>query len=120
MHFWIPLQEANLENGCMQFIPGSHREGLVPHAQKGPKAHMLTIKEPYPAPPTVCPAQAGGCTVRLPTTLHYTGPNETAKVRRACIPHLSDSGRSGRRRPEYVLASLRSLFRRLDITSRIS
>ena len=23
--FWMPLQEATVENGCMQYIPGSHR-----------------------------------------------------------------------------------------------
>lgn len=26
--FWIPLQDATIENGCLWFIKGSHKEGL--------------------------------------------------------------------------------------------
>src|SRR5438552_2766188 len=28
---WIPLQDATLENGCMQFIPKSHLQEVQPH-----------------------------------------------------------------------------------------
>jgi phytanoyl-CoA hydroxylase len=28
---WIALDEATVENGCMQVIPGSHLDGPVPH-----------------------------------------------------------------------------------------
>ncbi len=27
----VPLQEATLENGCMQFIPGSHKLNILNH-----------------------------------------------------------------------------------------
>jgi hypothetical protein len=29
--FWMPLQEATVENGCMQYIPGSHRGPVLEH-----------------------------------------------------------------------------------------
>ncbi|MDB6042320.1 MAG: Deoxyhypusine synthase [Gammaproteobacteria bacterium] len=32
---WVPLQDATLENGCMMYIPGSHRSGVLPHRSRG-------------------------------------------------------------------------------------
>jgi hypothetical protein len=37
---WASLVPARVENGCMQFIPGSHKLGLVPYTQK---KHYLEI-----------------------------------------------------------------------------
>lgn len=37
---WSALVPARVENGCMQFIPGSHKAGLVPYTQK---THYLEI-----------------------------------------------------------------------------
>jgi len=37
---WASLVPATVENGCMQFIPGSHKLGLVPYTQQ---AHYLEI-----------------------------------------------------------------------------
>jgi len=34
VNVWTPLVPANVENGCMQFIPGTHKLGLVPHVEK--------------------------------------------------------------------------------------
>ena len=31
---WTPLVEAHVENGCMQFIAGTHKLGLLPHVQR--------------------------------------------------------------------------------------
>jgi phytanoyl-CoA hydroxylase len=31
VNLWAPLVPARFENGCMQFIPGSHKMGLVPY-----------------------------------------------------------------------------------------
>ncbi len=30
-NFWMPLEPATRENGCMQFIPGSHKTEIVEH-----------------------------------------------------------------------------------------
>ena len=30
-HFWGPMQDVSVQMGCMQFIPGSHRERIWPH-----------------------------------------------------------------------------------------
>ena len=34
MNVWTPLVPARVENGCMQFVPGSHRQGVVAHEQE--------------------------------------------------------------------------------------
>ncbi len=31
VNVWLPLVPVNVENGCMEFVPGSHRGGVVPH-----------------------------------------------------------------------------------------
>lgn len=40
VNVWTPLVPARVENGCMQFIPGTHNLGAVPHLQK---QHYLEI-----------------------------------------------------------------------------
>jgi len=42
LNVWTPLVTATAETGCMQFIPGSHLQGLVRHAQG---RHYLEIEE---------------------------------------------------------------------------
>src|SRR5947207_2013920 len=45
LSIWIPLQDATVENGCMQFIPGSHRMEVQTHHSIGndPRVHGLEI-----------------------------------------------------------------------------
>ena len=45
LNVWSPLVPARRENGCMQFVPGSHRMGLVPHVEKN--EYYLEITEEY-------------------------------------------------------------------------
>lgn len=47
VNVWSPLVPARVENGCMQFVPGTHRLGVVPHEQK---EHYLEIADEYLAP----------------------------------------------------------------------
>ena len=83
---WMPLQPATLENGCMQFVPGSHHLGVVPHRLINPDAHGLVVDDLEAVPDSVaCPLPPGGATVHLSRTLHYAGPNQTDEPRRALI-----------------------------------
>jgi phytanoyl-CoA hydroxylase len=34
VNVWSPLVPARVENGCMEFIPGTHKLGVVPHAKR--------------------------------------------------------------------------------------
>jgi hypothetical protein len=87
INFWMPLDEATLESGCMQFIPGSHRLDVLPHRSIGgnPAVHGLELEGPerYAPYAVACPIPAGGCTLHAAYALHYTGPNVSEVSRRA-------------------------------------
>jgi ectoine hydroxylase-related dioxygenase (phytanoyl-CoA dioxygenase family) len=84
--FWMPLQEATLENGCMRFVPGSHALDVVPHRLADPTAHALEVDSPVDDRSAVaCPLPPGGCTIHHCRTLHYAGPNRSGTPRRAYI-----------------------------------
>ena len=40
---WVALSAASEEAGCMRMIPGSYREGLVPHAEKPAANHLIRL-----------------------------------------------------------------------------
>lgn len=86
---WIPLQEATIENGCMWFVPGSHKQDVLPHHSIGhdPRVVGLEVDEPERAMAqgVPCPLPAGGATIHHCRTLHYTGPNLSDGPRRAYI-----------------------------------
>ena len=84
---WMPLQEATPENGCMVFLPGSHKGDVVPHhsINHDPRIHGLEVDEVDPSGGVACPLPAGGATIHHCRTLHYTGPNRSNLSRRAYI-----------------------------------
>lgn len=84
---WIPLQPATLENGCMCFVPGSHRLEVLPHHSIGhdPRIHGLEVDAAETSGAVACPLPAGGATIHHCRTLHYTGPNHSDMPRRAYV-----------------------------------
>lgn len=60
---WIPLVDTYPENGCLQVLPRTHREGVVRHYTGGPGGFLVIEDEDLPdaglAPVTV-PVPAGG------------------------------------------------------------
>ncbi|WP_020576764.1 phytanoyl-CoA dioxygenase family protein [Actinopolymorpha alba] len=89
LSIWIPLQEATLENGCMQFIPGSHRGEVLPHRPIGndPRVHGLEVVPGVVDVSTAvaCPLPPGGATIHDSRTVHYTSANKSDDYRRAYI-----------------------------------
>ncbi len=89
LSIWIPLQEATLENGCMQFEPGSHLLDVVPHHPIGNDPRVVGLEvdnvEAHAAKAVPCPIPAGGATIHHCRTLHYAGPNRSNGPRRAYI-----------------------------------
>lgn len=88
--FWMPLDDATVDSGCMQFVPGSHRTtDVVPHHSIGhdPTVHGLEADDPESLAPyaVACPIPAGGCTMHAAYTFHYAGPNTSERPRRAYI-----------------------------------
>jgi ectoine hydroxylase-related dioxygenase (phytanoyl-CoA dioxygenase family) len=84
---WIPLQDATIENGCMWFVPGSHKMEVLTHhsIDHDPRIHGLEAESVDGSSAVACPIPAGGATFHLSRTLHYTGPNLSDGPRRAYI-----------------------------------
>ena len=82
---WLPMHDVTVEMGAMQFIPGSHKRGLMRHHHaEQPEHNLLEVDEPFDAASAVpCPLKAGGATFHHSETLHYTAPNATAAPRLA-------------------------------------
>jgi ectoine hydroxylase-related dioxygenase (phytanoyl-CoA dioxygenase family) len=88
---WLPLDDVDERNGCMTFLPGSHRGEVRPHRHIGddPTVHGLQAESVDADDPAVraaavaVPLAAGGATFHHPRTLHSTGPNLTDRRRRA-------------------------------------
>jgi len=110
-HVWLALQPATLENGCMQFLPGSHRTP-VPHRPRGgdPAADALEAVDVDDSSAVACPLPAGGITIHHPSVLHHTGPNQTDSERLAWILQFRRDGSFGVR--AIVPPSVRELVRR--------
>ena len=84
---WLPLDPATEESGCMQFIPGSNKQGVRwhRHIDNNPLIHGLMTDDVDPSEAISCPIPAGGATFHSPRTLHYTAPNTTGQSRRAYV-----------------------------------
>jgi ectoine hydroxylase-related dioxygenase (phytanoyl-CoA dioxygenase family) len=82
---WLPMHDVTVEMGAMQFIPGSHKKGLLRHRQEDHPSHnVLIVDEPIDASKAVaCPLKMGGATFHHSETLHYTAPNTTNQPRLA-------------------------------------
>ncbi len=95
IHFWIPLQAATVENGCMQFIPGSHLGPKLPHSVVGKRqvGGTLAAHGVDDSTAVACPLPLGGATIHHPMTLHYTAANQTNEYRRAWILHFGAFGK---------------------------
>jgi ectoine hydroxylase-related dioxygenase (phytanoyl-CoA dioxygenase family) len=86
---WIALQPATVLNGCMHFIPGSHRLEVLEHRPIGndPRVHGLEVVPGIfdLSGAVACELPSGGATFHGGRTLHYTPGNYTEDYRRALI-----------------------------------
>jgi len=122
VNFWIPLQKATVENGCMWYLPGSHLAGELRHHvlfqrpggesdyTRGISMAMDHVEE---SKAVVCPVELGGATCHDPFNAHYAGPNTTDGWRRAWILHFAPYGKMRQRfHPKAVAETLRSIGNR--------
>ena len=90
INFWMPIEDATPENGCMHYVRGSHRSAIVmPHRhliEEDTQTAMVAFGQEYwNANGEAVPCPAGSVTLHHSYTLHYAGPNRTAQPRRAYI-----------------------------------
>ncbi len=84
---WCALDDATLENGCMHYLPGTHRLGIVEHDAVPGTPHLVP-REFDPSRAVAVPIDAGGVIFHHSCTLHFSPPNETPSWRRAFVCHF--------------------------------
>ncbi len=82
---WIALDDATLQNGCLYFIPGSHR--LARFDNVGIGQNLGDLFKVYPefarTQPVAAPMRAGSCSFHNGLCAHGAGANMTPGRRRA-------------------------------------
>jgi len=79
---WVALSDASEAAGCMRMIPGSRTDGLVPHAEKPEKDHLIrlgkAIHDRFGDDDGVAvPLRAGEMSLHHTHTIHSSGANRT-------------------------------------------
>lgn len=91
---WFALQDATLDNGCMQFIPGVHRKPLKRRNYRRQDGKLVTeTLDPTPwSSQRTLPAEAtaGSLVIFDGRTPHLSGANRSARSRHAYTLHVID------------------------------
>jgi len=92
--FWFALEDATLENGCMQFIPGGHKLPLKKRNYRGADGRLVTETlddTPWPEEKKVpCEAKAGTLVIFDGRAPHLSAANRSSKSRHAYTLHVID------------------------------
>lgn len=87
--FWIPLQDVDIFNSCMFYVPGSHLNGLVEHKVIGTNVRTRTGKKGFSLYSDFyrnkdfvsVPLPAGNILVHDKDCMHFSSPNLTDDYR---------------------------------------
>lgn len=92
--FWFALEDATLENGCMQLIPGGHKLPLKKRNYRKPDGKLVTETlddSPWPEDrKVVAEAPAGTLVIFDGRTPHLSAENRSSKSRHAYTLHVID------------------------------
>jgi hypothetical protein len=80
---WLALTDATAGNGCMEFLPGSHLRGQLPHragvvASSVNRAGQAVTVDVDDAPAVHAPLRAGEFSLHHTLCLHRSQPNRSA------------------------------------------
>ncbi|HTO57594.1 MAG TPA: phytanoyl-CoA dioxygenase family protein [Pseudomonadales bacterium] len=93
---WMPFHDVDVANGCMHFIDGGHKLGVLAHRQPDNiQSDLLTCDPPTDADVVPCPIKLGSVTFHHGKTPHMTPANTTAEWRRILTQHLRVVGSKG-------------------------
>jgi ectoine hydroxylase-related dioxygenase (phytanoyl-CoA dioxygenase family) len=94
---WCGLDDSTKENGCLQYIPGSHKWGLLPKPVIAGELHGIKdfLNEDQKKQfdhPQYAEVKAGEAIFHHSLTLHGSGANTSAKPRRAFVVNVFADG----------------------------
>lgn len=94
---WIALDDSDADNGCVHYVPGSHRWDLLPVT--GLAGDMHAIREVLNdqqweqfQKPVAAAVKKGQCTFHHPLTVHGSFENRTDRPRRATVLNVIRDG----------------------------
>jgi hypothetical protein len=94
---WCALDDSTKENGCLQYIAGSHKWGLLPKPViagelHGIKDFLNAAQKKQFDNPQYAEVKAGEAIFHHPLTLHGSGENKSDKPRRAFVINVFADG----------------------------
>jgi len=83
LSMWLTLDDVDENNGCMMFVPGSHRLGKLQGINFTEPQNLFDYVEGQATnQPVKVPMKAGSCTFHHGLTFHYAHANRTDRPRR--------------------------------------
>jgi phytanoyl-CoA hydroxylase len=82
---WVAIDDCDDENGCLCYVRGSHRHGVINHES----SNVLGFSQGLPAGhldrsnAVAMHVAAGDCLVHHCATIHFAGPNRSDRWRRS-------------------------------------
>jgi ectoine hydroxylase-related dioxygenase (phytanoyl-CoA dioxygenase family) len=93
---WCGLDNSTQENGCLQYVPGSQRWGLLDKPELAGNMmgimDYLTPQQQQEFKPIPVETKAGEAIFHHPLTLHGSGENKSARPRRAFVINVFKDG----------------------------
>ena len=101
---WVALDDATLGNGCLWYVPGSHKTASFENANIG--KNIGDLFDVYPEWRTLetvaCPCPAGSAVFHNGLTAHGAGANMTSRPRRAMTCAYMPEGSSFNGQPNVL------------------
>ena len=93
---WIGLDDSTRENGCVHYVPGSHRWDLLPITGLANDMHaieqVLTEEQRAQFKPTAIELKAGECSFHHPLMVHGSYQNRSDRPRRGAVINVFRDG----------------------------
>ena len=86
---WVALDDVDECNGCVWVMPGSHLNGILPHANATPDSWHLSVQVEGNGIPAIL--KAGEAIAFHGNTLHRSLANHTTSVRRGFFMQYADA-----------------------------
>jgi len=102
---WVAITDATIANGCLQVVPGSHRQSMLRHC---PSPQLSIPQTQFDVESAVAlPVPAGGAILFHPQTIHSSLVNVTESIRWSFDLRYNVTGQSTGRPmfPDFVVRS---------------
>lgn len=85
---WVALDASRTDNGCLRVIPGSHKNGTVPHVSSGVRGISFTVAQPIDSQldgEVALELSRGDASVHHCNLFHASKPNLSENHRRGLV-----------------------------------